>query len=51
MQGWSVKDSLDLYNVQLWSSGFFSADEKGNVVARPSRDDGPELDGARGLVR
>jgi len=44
MQGWSSKDSLDLFNVPLWSAGFFSANEAGNVVARPSRGSGPEID-------
>ncbi|MHC4938349.1 MAG: biosynthetic arginine decarboxylase [Planctomycetota bacterium] len=44
MAGWSVKDSLDLYNVPLWSAGFFGANERGHVVATPKRTGGPEID-------
>ena len=44
MRGWSVADSLDLYNVPLWSAGFFGANEKGNVVSTPKRKDGPSID-------
>jgi len=44
MTGWSVKDSLDLYNVPLWSAGFFGANGKGNVVATPRRAEGAEVD-------
>ena len=44
MQGWSVRDSLDLYNLPLWSAGFFDANEKGNVVATPARKGGPSID-------
>lgn len=37
MTTWSVKDSIELYNVNHWSGGFFSINEKGNVEARPDR--------------
>jgi len=44
MESWSVRDSLDLYNVSTWGSGFFSVNDAGNVVVRPKRDQGPEID-------
>jgi len=35
MKSWSIKDSMELYNVSHWSSGFFSINDKGRVVALP----------------
>ena len=31
---WSVKDSLDLYQVEAWGSGYFGIDPAGQVVVR-----------------
>jgi arginine decarboxylase len=44
MSGWSVQDSLDLYNLPLWADGFFTANQRGNVVACPQRNGGSEID-------
>jgi len=44
LRGWAVKDSLDLYHVPLWSSGFFSVNETGNVVVTPRRERGSAID-------
>jgi arginine decarboxylase len=44
LRGWTTKDSRDLYNVDLWSSRFFSINEEGHVVVRPRRDAGPGID-------
>jgi arginine decarboxylase-like protein len=33
--GWSVSDSLDLYGVPAWGSGYFSVNAAGHVVVRP----------------
>ena len=41
---WSVKDSVDLYHIPLWSAGFFNVNDQGNVVVRPRRDKGGEID-------
>lgn len=41
---WSIKESLDLYNMQHWSKGYFSINEKGNVCVTPQGDNGPSLD-------
>jgi len=43
LRGWTTKDSSDLYNVDLWSSSFFSINGEGNVVVRPRRK-GPGID-------
>mgnify|MGYP003442721847 CR=1 FL=1 len=42
--GWTIKDSLDHYNVPLWSAGFFGVNEAGHVVARPRREGQGEID-------
>lgn len=43
MTTWSVKDSIELYNVNHWSGGFFSINESGNVEARPDREQSIDL--------
>ncbi len=32
---WTVEDSLDLYSIQQWGNGYFSVNEKGNLIAQP----------------
>jgi arginine decarboxylase len=44
LRGWTTKDSCDLYNVDLWSSQFFSINDEGHAVVRPRRNEGPEID-------
>ncbi|MHC4575992.1 MAG: biosynthetic arginine decarboxylase [Planctomycetota bacterium] len=44
LRSWTTKDSLDLYNVELWSAKFYSINQEGNVVVRPRRDEGPAID-------
>jgi arginine decarboxylase len=44
MAGWTIQDSLELYAVERWGDGFFSINERGDVVVRPRREDGPEID-------
>jgi arginine decarboxylase len=44
LQTWTVRDSLDLYNVSAWGSGFFGVNEAGNVVVQPKRGEGPAVD-------
>ncbi|RPJ83579.1 MAG: biosynthetic arginine decarboxylase, partial [Acidobacteria bacterium] len=36
MRAWTVKDSLELYNVNGWGRDFFSINEAGNVTVTPS---------------
>lgn len=38
MGNWSIQQSRDLYNVGVWSGGYFDVNEKGHVIARPRRD-------------
>ena len=33
---WTVEDSIDLYNLKRWGSGFFDVDQRGHLVANPS---------------
>ncbi len=44
MEAWNVTKSANLYNVNGWSDGFFSINEKGNVVVTPRGPTGPKLD-------
>ncbi|MEO9654980.1 biosynthetic arginine decarboxylase [Marinomonas sp.] len=43
MKPWSVKDSIELYNVSHWSSGFFSINDKGQTIALPDRENPVDL--------
>ena len=42
--GWSVSDSLDLYGVGAWGSGYFSINAAGHVVVRPDTTATREID-------
>ena len=44
MRAWTVRDSLDLYNVAHWGAGFFSINERGRVEVRPRGEDGAAID-------
>ena len=37
-RGWTVRDSLELYNVSNWGDGFFSINAEGNVAVQPRGD-------------
>jgi arginine decarboxylase len=41
---WKIEESLDLYQVEAWGKGYFSINEQGNVVIRPSLDPKREID-------
>ena len=44
MQQWTVEDSVDLYGIRNWSTGYFDISSKGEVTIRPfGRDGGPEV--------
>ena len=44
MQQWTVEDSVDLYGIRNWSTGYFDISPKGEVVIRPfGREGGPEV--------
>jgi arginine decarboxylase len=42
--GWSVEDSLELYQVPAWSKGYFSINAAGHLVVRPDAVPGREID-------
>lgn len=44
LRTWSVADSMELYNVRQWGQGFFSVNERGNVVVCSRGPDGPSVD-------
>src|SRR6202163_4259201 len=41
---WKIGESLDLYQVEAWGKGYFSINEQGHVVIRPSMDARHEID-------
>ncbi len=43
-QPWSIEDSLELYNVPAWGSGYFSINSLGHVVVRPDTTPAHEID-------
>ena len=43
-RGWTVRDSLELYNVANWGDGFFGISADGRVEARPRGETGPAID-------
>ena len=43
-RGWTVRDSLELYNVQNWGDGFFDVNPDGNVTVMPRKQGGPAID-------
>ncbi len=44
MANWTISDSLDLYNVINWGSGFFAINDTGDVEVRPKTDDARSID-------
>ncbi|MEO8195187.1 MAG: biosynthetic arginine decarboxylase [Thermoanaerobaculia bacterium] len=41
---WTIEDALDLYNIRQWGNGYFSANEKGNLVVQPGGPGAPAVD-------
>lgn len=44
MRGWTIRDSLELYNVSSWGAGFFTINDSGHIEVRPRGPDGPGID-------
>jgi arginine decarboxylase len=42
-KGWTIEDSVRLYNIDNWGSGYFSVNEAGEVVCSPIQQDGPGI--------
>ncbi len=43
MHGWTVRDSLELYNVPGWGRGYFDVDPDGALLVRPRGPSGPAV--------
>jgi arginine decarboxylase len=43
MHAWTIRDSLELYNVQNWGRGFFSVNESGQLEVRPRGESGAAI--------
>ncbi|MDQ2868171.1 MAG: biosynthetic arginine decarboxylase [Verrucomicrobiota bacterium] len=41
---WDLESANATYNVEGWGSGYFSINAKGNVVAKPSKEEGGQID-------
>jgi arginine decarboxylase len=41
---WDVESAISTYNVEGWGGGYFTVNEKGNVVARPLQENGGSID-------
>jgi arginine decarboxylase len=44
MRGWTIRDSLELYNVPAWGAGFFSINDAGHVAVLPNGPGSEEVD-------
>jgi arginine decarboxylase len=44
MRKWTLKDSLELYQVPNWGAGFFWINESGHLEVRPGGKGGPAVD-------
>jgi len=44
MRTWSIRESMELYNVRNWGAGYFSINEAGHVCVYPKGPGGPALD-------
>jgi arginine decarboxylase len=41
---WGIKDSLDYYNIENWSAGYFDINNNGNLCIWPYGKPGPSID-------
>ncbi|GBD27198.1 Biosynthetic arginine decarboxylase [bacterium HR30] len=44
IRGWTVRDSMERYNVSAWGAGFFTINAKGHVEVRPQGEGGAAVD-------
>ncbi len=40
---WSIQDSLKLYNIESWGTGYFSVNDQGEVTCAPVQQDGIKI--------
>ncbi len=41
---WKVEDSIELYGIERWGSGYFSFNKNGNLVVKPTKNDAQVID-------
>ncbi len=41
---WTIDDAIDLYDIEAWGKGYFSINDAGHVVVRPTRNASAEID-------
>jgi arginine decarboxylase len=44
MRAWTIRDSLELYNVPAWGNGLFHINREGHIEVRPEGEGGPSID-------
>ncbi|MCZ6464626.1 MAG: biosynthetic arginine decarboxylase [Proteobacteria bacterium] len=44
MRGWTIDDSLKLYQLPQWGAGFFAVNDRGNVAVHPRQKADPSID-------
>ncbi|QQR80455.1 MAG: biosynthetic arginine decarboxylase [Deltaproteobacteria bacterium] len=42
-QKWSVQDSLKLYNIESWGTGYFSVNDQGEITCAPIQQEGIKI--------
>jgi len=43
-KSWTIQDSLKLYNIPNWGSGYFNINPEGHLCVQPYGKDGPSID-------
>jgi len=41
---WKAEDSIELYGIEKWGNGYFSVNEKGNIIVVPNKDPSQSVD-------
>ena len=44
LRAWTVKDSIELYNVNGWGRDFFTINDAGNIAVTPAGPGSPPID-------
>jgi arginine decarboxylase len=44
LRRWAIPDSLETYLIRNWGGGYFTINERGNLVCHPSADPGKSID-------
>lgn len=44
MQKWTIENSLELYNIEGWGSGYFGINQQGHLVVRPDKKNYHDID-------